>query len=320
LQAQYGVRAADVLQDATDAFYKLDYATRSKTGGGHLLTGPIYIQGAEPGDTLEVRIISIKPRVSWGYNMQGPNTGALPDYLKASTRKLIRIRGDIAIFSDDIHIPLKPFQGVMAVAPADNYVSPIPEEASLRYVGSRAPGPMGGNMDTNDLGAGSSLYLPVFQHGAQFFTGDPHEVQGNGEVSGTALELSNTVTLQFIVHKKGGLSGPRAETPTHYILMGIHTDHNEAEKIALRNVLDFLRKEKGLSAADAMAFASLAVDFNIAESVDFTNLVMARVPKRFFLKSNQAFWHKPLELRNEAQRQGLVPLPVPPAVKSAGPR
>jgi acetamidase/formamidase len=164
-------------------------------------------------------------------------------------------------------------------------------------------------MDLNDLGEGTSLYLPVFQPGAQFFTGDPHQVQGNGEVSGTALEHSNAVTMQFVVHKGGGLAGPRAETPTHYILMGIDVDTRIAAGLALREALDFLRAEKGLSAADAMAFASLAVDLNLAEAVDFTNLVMARVPKLFFKAKQPEFWHKPLKVRSEAQRQGLDPIP-----------
>lgn len=306
-QAKQGVSASEVLTDASDVFYKLDYSTRTKTGGGHVLTGPVYIDGAEPGDTLEVRVLKIKARTSWGYNTQGPG-GALPGYLTQDTRKLIRVRGDIALFGPGIEIPLKPFQGVMAVAPADDYVSPIPEEAKLGYVGSRPPGPMGGNMDLNDLGEGTSIYFPVFQRGAQFFTGDPHQVQANGEVSGTALEQSNTVTMQFIVHKHGGLKYPRAETPTHYILMGISQSHDEAIRIALRNALDYLQSEKGMSAADAMAFASLAVDFNIAEAVDFTNVVMARIPKAFFKNRKADFWRQPMKTRNEIQRQGLAPL------------
>jgi acetamidase/formamidase len=315
--AQFGSEAAglSVLPDATEIFYNLDYATRTRTGGSHVITGPIYVAGAEPGDTLEVRILSVTSRVPWGINSQSAG-GAFPSYLDASTRKLIRTSGNIAHFSKDIKIPLKPFQGVMGTAPADDFVSPIPAEAANGYVGSRPPGPMGGNMDLNDLGEGTSLFLPVFQYGAQFFTGDPHEVQGNGEVSGTALEQSNTVTMQFIVHKKGTLSGPldgpRAETPTHYILMGIDVDHDAALQKAGRDALDFLQQVKGLSPANAMAFASMAVDFNIAESVDFTNLVMARIPKIFFkeYRTDRDFWHKPLQIRNEAQRQGLEPIPI----------
>jgi acetamidase/formamidase len=123
----------------------------------------------------------------------------------------------------------------------------------------------------NDLGEGTSVYFPVFQPGAQFFTGDPHQVQGNGEVSGTALEQSNTVTLQFILHKNGGL----ACRDTHALhLHGNRYRSQRGCQLALKDGLDFLRAEKGLSPADAMAFASLAVDLDIAESVDFTVLVM----------------------------------------------
>jgi acetamidase/formamidase len=315
--AEFGAASAglQVLPDATDIFYNLNYETRTRNGGGHILTGPIYVAGAEPGDTLEARIVNIKSRVPWGVNGQSSG-GAFPGYLNATTSKLIRTSGNIAHFSNDIKIPLKPFQGIMAVAPADDFVSPIAAEAASGYVGSRPPGPMGGNMDLNDLGEGTSLFLPVFQHGAQFFTGDPHEVQGNGEVSGSALEQSNTLTIQFIVHKKGTLSGPlsgpRAETPTHYILMGIDVDHDVALAKAGKDTLDFLQRVKGLSPANAMAFASMAVDFNIAESVDFTNLVMGRIPKIFFTKykTDKDYWHKPLQIRNEAQRQGLEPIPT----------
>ena len=126
-------------------------------------------------------------------------------------------------------------------------------------------------------------------------------------MSGSAIEQSNTVTIQFVVHKGGGLTGPRAETPTHYILMGIDVDRDEALKLAIRDTLDFLQAEKGFSPAEAMSFASLAVDFNIAESVDFTQLVMGRIPKRFFLDDwkDVEFWRKPLRIRSEGLRQGL---------------
>jgi acetamidase/formamidase len=186
-------------------------------------------------------------------------------------------------------------------------VSPIAASAAAGVVSARPPGPFGGNMDLNDLGEGTSLFLPVFRAGAQFFTGDPHQTQGNGEVSGNALELSNTVTMQFILHKGGGLEGPRAETPTHFIMMGIDVDHDVAYMNALAEVTDFLQAEKGLSLSDARSFASLAVDFNIAESVDFTQLVMGRIPKRFFTDdfAVKAFWHKPLRTRSEGQRNGL---------------
>jgi acetamidase/formamidase len=295
--AANGVPADLILADAIDIYYNLDYASRTKTGGGHVLTGPIYVEGAEPGDTLEARILKVEARVPWG---------------RAPGGKTVFIEDNKALFAPGIVLPLKPFQGIMAVAPADDFVSPLPEAAAGGYASSRPPGPFGGNMDTNDLGEGTSLYLPVFQEGAQFFTGDPHEVQGNGEVAGTALEQSNTVTIQFIVHKGGGLAGPRAETPTHYILMGIDVDLDVAMRAALRDALDFMQAEKGFTPAEAMSFASLAVDMNIAEVVDFTQLVMARVPKRFFKNDwgkKPDFWHKPLKVMSEGQRQGLDPAP-----------
>jgi acetamidase/formamidase len=291
--ATFGVGANEVLPDATDIYYNY---TIPPGASGHVLTGPIYIDGAQPGDTLEVRILDVEPRVGWGFNSQGTG-GALPNYLTTSYQKLIRIKNRFAQFSSNIKVPLSPFQGIMAVAPADDYVSPLAASAALHIVNARPPGPFGGNMDTKQLAAGSTLYLPVFQPGAQFYTGDPHAVQANGEVSGNALELSNTVTLEFIVHKNGGLTGPRAETPEYYVSMGIDVDHNVALEDALRGALDFLTTEKGLLPQDAYSLCSLAVDFDIAEAVDYTNLVTGLIPKWVFdgrcaygTCGGQAFW------------------------------
>ncbi|MCW5893947.1 MAG: acetamidase/formamidase family protein [bacterium] len=292
---QTGVPAKDVLADAIPVFQQVVAPVSGL--GAHYMTGPIYIQGAEPGDTLEVRILDVKPRVPWG---------------TAPGSKRVYIEKGRALFAPGIEIPLKPFQGIMAVAAADDFVSPITAAANAGLVSSRPPGPFGGNMDTNDLGIGTSLYLPVFRSGAQFFTGDPHEVQGNGEVAGSALEQSNTATFQFIVHKGGGLTGPQAETPLHYITMGIDVDLDVAMRNALRNALDFLQAEKGFTPSEAMSFASLAIDMNISETVNFTQLVMARIPKRFFVsdfKKKPDFWKKPLKDNSEGQRQGLDQLP-----------
>jgi acetamidase/formamidase len=304
---QFGVSPEEVLDDVNNAFFNLPPDHRAaRGGGGHYLTGPLYVEGAEPGDTLEARIIKIDSRVNYGINAQSSG-GALPGYLSQSTVRLMRTNGDVVLFKEGVEIPMKRFQGTMGVAAADDFVSPIASAASVGIVSSTPPGPFGGNMDCNDLGEGTSIYFPVFRTGAQFFTGDPHGVQGNGEVSGNALEQSNTVTIQFILHKGGGLTGPRAETPTHFIMMGIDQDHDTAYSLALADVLDFLQAEKGLSLSDARAFASLAVDFDIAESVDTTQLVMGRIPKRFFVDDFEPkeFWHKPLHVRTEGQRQGL---------------
>lgn len=303
----FGVAPEEILPDVINAYYNFPASHRAaRGGGGHYLTGPIYVEGAEVGDTLEVRIMKVEPRVNYGINAQSSG-GALPGYLTSSTTRLIRTKGNVALFKEGVEIPLKPFQGTMGVAAADAYVSPNTGAAAVGIVSSQPPGPYGGNMDLNDLGEGTSIFYPVFRTGGQFFTGDPHDVQGNGEVSGNALEMSNTLTAQFIVHKGGGLTIPRAETPTHFILMGIDVDHDVAYQGALAEVLAFLQSQKGMSLADARAFASLAVDFNIAESVDLTNLVMGRIPKRMFTEDFKVkdFWHKPLNKFSEGQRNGL---------------
>src|SRR5262249_22013768 len=134
--AASGIPADQVLADATDVYYNLDYANRTKSGGTHVLTGPIYIEGAESGDTLEVRIMKVEARVPWG---------------RAPGGKIVYIENKRALFAPGIEISLKPFQGIMATAPSDDYVSPIPEVAAAGFAGTRPPGPYGGNMDTNDL-------------------------------------------------------------------------------------------------------------------------------------------------------------------------
>jgi acetamidase/formamidase len=172
--------------------------------------------------------------------------------------------------------------GIMAVAPA----GPVVGEPGVTIAGvqnSTPPGPYGGNMDLKDLGAGSRLYLPVLQRGALFYVGDPHGTQGNGEVSGNALEQSLTGVFRFVLHKGKTIAAPRAETATHYILMGIDVDLDRAMRLAVTEVVKFLVEEKGLTAAKAFSLASLAVDFQVAEAVDLAQLVSAKIPKSVFL-------------------------------------
>jgi acetamidase/formamidase len=185
----------------------------------------------------------------------------------------------VALFSNDIEIPLNPFMGIMAVSPP----------TSLGMVSSTPPGAWGGNMDLKFLSVGSSLYLPVFNKGAQFFTGDGHAVQGDGEVDGGAIEISLAPTLQFILHKNKTIKLPRVETATDYLLTGLSVDLNEATRIALQEAVDFLQAEKGMTAADAYALSSLAVDLGIGEAVDIVNLVYAKIPKKIF-RSQSSFW------------------------------
>ncbi len=274
----YGIPAGEVLADAKAVFSGVK---RPKGASVHILTGPIYIDGAETGDTLEVRVLDVKFRVPYGVNNTGPGKGVLPRLLNEPAAKLIRIDLErrVALFSSDIEIPLNPFMGIMAVSPP----------TSLGMVSSTPPGAWGGNMDLKYLGIGSSLYLPVFNKGAQFFTGDGHAVQGDGEVDGGAIEISLAPTLQFFLHKNKPINLPRVETVTDYLLTGLSVDLNEATRIALQEAVDFLQAEKGMTAADAYALSSLAVDLGIGEAVDIVNLVYAKIPKNVF-RSNPPFW------------------------------
>ena len=279
--AAHGIAPDQVLPDAVEVYSKLK---RPKGASVHLLTGPLYVEGAEPGDALEVRILDIKFRVPYGVNNTGPRKGVLPGLVKEPTAKLIRLElsRNVALFSQDIEIPLSPFMGIMAVAPP----------ASMGMVSTTPPGPWGSNMDLKELARGATLYLPVFNQGGQFFTGDGHAVQGDGEVDGGALEISLTPTLQFILHKGKSLKSPMAETVTHYITTGMSVDLNEATKLAVEEAVNFLQREKGLSPADAYALASLAVDLVIGEAVDIVSLVYAKIPKSIF-RNNPDYWFKP---------------------------
>jgi acetamidase/formamidase len=279
-----GVRSDEVLKDVTDIYGAV---VRGPTAAAHVLTGPIHIEGAEPGDLLEIRVIDIKHRVPYGVNSTNKGTGVLPELLTEPVFRIIRLdlERKVALFSPEIEIPLAPFMGIMAVAPAP----------TVESVSSRPPGAMGGNMDLKQLTRGSTLYLPVFNAGALFFTGDSHAAQGDGEVDGTAIEASLTPTLQFFVHKGQGkdLKWPRAETPTHYIAMGIDKDLNLALKSAVQETVDFLMQQKGLDNRAAYAIASIGVDFRIAEAVNLNQMVYGMIPKALFVKERAAYWYKP---------------------------
>lgn len=276
----YGIPPDQVLADAVEVYSKV---RRPKGAGVHVLTGPVYIEGAEPGDMLEVRVLDIKTRVPYGVNRTGPGRGVLPDLLREQATRVVRLDlgRNVAIFSKDVEIPLNLFMGIMAVAP--------PRSSGM--VSTTPPGLWGGNMDLKELAKGSTLYLPVLNKGAQFYTGDGHSAQGDGEVDGGAIETSLTPTLQFILHKGKNLKTPRAETGAHYIAMGLSVDLNEATKIAVQEAVNFLQVEKGLSAADAYALASLAVDLVVGEAVDIVNLVYAKIPKSIF-KNKPDYWFK----------------------------
>jgi acetamidase/formamidase len=280
--ASAGIAKDQVLQDAVDIYKTVP---RTKGLSVHVLTGPIYVEGAAPGDMLEVRIHNLELRVPYGVNNSGPTSGVLPGLLSAPAPKIIKLdtKRNVALFSDDIEVPLAPFLGIMSVAPSRDVL----------LVSSRPPWRWGGNIDFNKLVAGASLYLPVFNTGAQFYTGDPHAVQADGEVNGTAIEASLTATLQFIVHKGAGkaMNWPRAEDATHYYAMGMDLDLNVAMRQATRETVNFLREEFGLSVEDAYALASIAVDFRVAEAVDSVQMIYGMIPKKLF-KQTPPFWSK----------------------------
>jgi len=273
-----GIAPQDVLQDARDI-----YARGKKGAGVHVLTGPIYVEGAEPGDMLEVRIIDLRFRVPYGVNNSGKGAGVLPELHGAPYPKIIRLDPErrVALFAPGIEIPLVPFMGIMAVQP------PQP------LLNTRPPGVYGGNMDFNRLTSGSSLYLPVYHAGGLFYTGDSHAVQGDGEVNGTAIEASLTPVLQFVVHKGAGrgMKWPRAEDANNYYLMGMDRDLDLALKEAVQETVGWLQRERGLSAADAYSLASIGVNFTIAEAVDDVQMVYAAIPKKLFA-ANRPFWRR----------------------------
>ena len=248
---------------------------KDKGPGGHILTGPIYVEGAEVGDVLEVKILGAKLAIPYAYNGFGPGRGFLPEDYPYPKMKIIALdeKRMIARFAPGIEIPLHPFFGSMGVAPP---------ETSGR-LSSAPPWIQAGNLDNKDLVAGTTLYIPVHAPGALFLAGDGHAGQGDGEVDITALETSLIGTFQFVVRKDMHLRWPRAETPTHFITMGLHEDLNEATKLAVREMLDFLMTEKHLSRDDAYMLASVAADLHITELVDGNKGVHMMLPKSIFV-------------------------------------
>jgi acetamidase/formamidase len=267
--------AAGVKPEDIEAELRTIYSeVKDKGPGGHILTGPIFVEGAEPGNVLEVRILKIVPKIAYAYNGFSPGRGFLPDEFKVAKTRIIPLdlHRNMALFSPGIELPMKPFFGSMGVAPP----------AAAGRISSAPPGIHAGNLDNKELVAGTTLFLPVHAAGALFEVGDGHAGQGNGEVDITALETSLTGTFQFVLHKDMHLKWPRAETPTHYIVMGIDEDLTQAMKIAVHEALDFLMEKGRLSREDAYMLASVAVDFNVTQVVDGTKGIHGMIPKSIF--------------------------------------
>jgi acetamidase/formamidase len=268
--AAAGVKAQDIEPELRAIYAEV----KDKGPGGHILTGPIFVDGAEPGDVLEVRILKITPKIAYAYNGFSPNRGFLPEDFPTARTLIIPfdLQRRLARFAPNIEIPMRPFFGSMGVAP------PV----SAGRISSGPPGIHAGNLDNKDLVEGTTLYIPVHAPGALFEVGDGHAGQGNGEVDITAMETSLTGTFQLTVRKDMKLHWPRAETPTHYIVMGIDEDLTAAMKIAVHEAIDFLMTEKHLSREDAYMLSSVAVDFNVTQVVDGTKGVHGMIPKSIF--------------------------------------
>jgi acetamidase/formamidase len=244
--------------------------------GGHTLTGPIFVAGAEPGDVLEVRIGRLVP-VDFGVNYHLPGhmgIGGLPEDFpsgRIQTFRLDRKRRE-TVFVPGVMLPLAPFLGVMGVAPKPGERRP-----------AAIPDYFGGNIDNKELGEGATLFLPVSVRGALFSAGDAHAAQGDGEVNVTAIETAlEEAVLQFVVRKDMRLQRPLAETPTHWITMGFHPDLDEAARVALRDAIRFLVEVKGFAPDEAYAFASVAVDLHVTQIVDTNKGIHAMIPKGVF--------------------------------------
>ena len=240
--------------------------------GGHILTGPVYVEGAEPGDALEVRILSIDLPIAYGYN--GCSGYLRENCQQGAPQKLIPLdrKKMTATFAPGIVIPLKPFFGSMGVAPPP----------SAGRISSNPPWIHAGNLDNKELVAGTSLFIPVHVTGALFEVGDGHAAQGDGEVDQTAIETSLRGRLQLIVHKGMKLEWPRGETPTDYISMGTDEDLAKATKTAIQEMIDFLMATKGLDKHSAYQLTSIAGNVAITQLVDGKVGVHVKMPKSIF--------------------------------------
>jgi acetamidase/formamidase len=238
---------------------------------GHILTGPVHVRGARPGDVLEVRIIDVQLRQDWGYTFVRPLAGALPNDFDAFEQIITRLDRDTqeGELPWGLRIPLRPFFGVMGVAPPRAWGS----------ISSIQPRAHGGNLDNKDLGPGATLYLPVFNEGAGFSVGDGHAVQGDGEVCTTAIETALTGTFEIHVRKDLRLDFPAAETASHLITMGMDSNLDAAAKDALRRMIERVVQETGLSRQRAFMLMSLVADVRVTQLVNDHKGIHVTMPK-----------------------------------------
>jgi acetamidase/formamidase len=245
--------------------------------GDHTLNGPIHVNGAQPGDMLEVRIRSVDlwlPIAGQGF---APGRGLLPEEFPVAKDRVLwlDLKNRTTEYAPNVVVPLKPFWGVMGVAPPP----------AMGRVSSGPPDVFGGNLDNRDLVGGTTLYLPVFNPGALLSIGDGHAAQGYGEICLSAIETSLQGEIQVVLHKNKLLKQPRAETPTHYMTMGLHKDLDEAAKIAAREMLDWIVELKKLSRDDAYMLGSSVMDLVVTQVVDGTKGIHAYMPKQIYKRT-----------------------------------
>jgi len=256
----------DILPDITEIHQKA-----KKGSGNHIFTGPIFVRGAKIGDVLEVTIHDIKLRQNWGWNVFRGYMGTIPEdfpYMRL-THVPLDLKANVAIMPSGFKIPLAPFFGQLAVAPAEVF----------GRQNSKEPREFGGNLDCKELTAGSKIYLPVWNDGALFSTGDGHAAQGDGEVDGTAIETALTGTFEFVVRKDLNWKMPRAETPTHYIAFGLDTDLDDAARQALKEMIAWIISMTGIHKDEAYALCSFACDLHVTQTVNNIKGVHAMLAK-----------------------------------------
>lgn len=255
-------------EDASDEQFDLDSGMEDLDaldfGPIHPLTGPVYVEGASPGDVLKVSLHEVEVG-DWGWNAIVPGFGFLADTLPGKYIRIYELGPDkeFVQFNENIRIPLRPFPGVMGVAPTtEEMLSTIPPRAN------------GGNMDDPNMTAGTTVYFPVFVEGALFSIGDGHATQGLGEVCGTAIEAPLRIIYEVEVIKDRSIQEPQYETADYYATTGFAPTIDEAAKKATLYMIEYLEAEHGLTTEEAYALCSLAGDLKIAEVVDLPNMLV----------------------------------------------
>lgn len=243
---------------------------------GAILTGPIYVNGADEGDTLEVHIKDVKITLPYAYVCTLQGMGSLPEDFPYTSYRVIKLDLEkmTTEFYPGVVIPLTPFFGTMGVAPP----------AIMGRQAAIFPGLFGGNMDIKELKAGTILYLPIHVKGALFSIGDAHAGQGDGEVSVCAMEAEAMGTFEFFVRKNKRINWPRGETPTHFMTVGIDKDLQVASQIAIREMIKYLQEEKGIDPHNAYKILSLAADLRVACNSTNVKTVYFMLPKSIFVK------------------------------------